>query len=175
MSGPRASVGIAKRRDADAHLDSWELGSGALDNGANCALVIEVARAIRAAGTGPRRTPRFALWNGDEQGLHGPWADARDHRAELGRLVTCVNFDAGTGPVTGPVTGYLPGGRSDTLGALREALAPLASWGMGAHARHQRRHRPPRFIPKPFVLGVLLSDGVPCGADKRLNHQSSRG
>lgn len=112
-----------------AHLDSWEMGTGALDNGANCALVIEVARAIRAAGIRPRRTLRFALWNGEEQGLLGSWAYARDHRSELDRVVAYVNFDAGTGPVTG----YSLGGRSDTLAAVREALAPLDSWGMNAH------------------------------------------
>lgn len=112
-----------------AHLDSWELGTGALDNGANCALVIEVARAIRAAGIKPRRTLRFALWNGEEQGLLGSWAYARDHRSELDRVVAYINFDAGTGPVTG----YSLGGRSDTLAAVREALAPLESWGMNAH------------------------------------------
>jgi Zn-dependent M28 family amino/carboxypeptidase len=112
-----------------AHLDSWEMGTGALDNGANCALVIEVARAIRAAGIKPRRTLRFALWNGEEQGLLGSWAYARDHRSELDRVVAYVNFDAGTGPVTG----YSLGGRSDTLAAVRDALALLDSWGMNAH------------------------------------------
>ena len=112
-----------------AHLDSWEMGSGALDNGANCALVVEVARAIRAAGVKPRRTLRFALWNGEEQGLLGSWAYARDHRAELDRVVAYVNFDAGTGHVTG----YSLGGRSDTLAAVREVLKPVESWGMNAH------------------------------------------
>lgn len=112
-----------------AHLDSWEMGTGALDNGANCALVIEVARAIRAAGIRPRRTLRFALWNGEEQGLLGSWAYARDHRSELDRVAAYINFDAGTGAVTG----YSLGGRSDTLAAVREALAPLDSWGMNAH------------------------------------------
>jgi hypothetical protein len=112
-----------------AHLDSWELGSGALDNGANCALVVEVARAVRAAGIRPRRTLRFALWNGEEQGLFGSWAYARDHREELDDLVAYVNFDSGTGPVTG----YSLGGRGDIEAAVREVLAPLDSWGMGAH------------------------------------------
>src|SRR5271169_5213 len=51
-----------------AHLDSWELGTGALDNGCNAALVIEVARAIRATGLLPRRTIRFVLFSGEEQG-----------------------------------------------------------------------------------------------------------
>ena len=112
-----------------AHLDSWEMGTGALDNGANCALVIEVARAIRAAGIRPRRTLRFALWNGEEQGLLGSWAYARDHRKELDRVVAYINIDGGTGHVTG----YSLGGRADIEAAAREVLQPLESWGMNAH------------------------------------------
>ncbi|MDQ5873086.1 MAG: M28 family peptidase, partial [Acidobacteriota bacterium] len=53
-----------------AHLDSWDLGTGALDNGVNCALVVEVARAI-AAGPRPKRTVRFVLFTGEETGLLG--------------------------------------------------------------------------------------------------------
>ena len=112
-----------------AHLDSWELGSGALDNGANCALVVEVARAVRAAGIRPRRTLRFVLWNGEEQGLLGSWAYAREHRKELDRVVAYVNFDGGMGQVTG----YSLGGRSDLLAGTREALKPVESWGMNEH------------------------------------------
>ena len=51
-----------------AHLDSWELGTGALDNGCNAALVIEAARAIKASGLVPRSTIRFVLFSGEEQG-----------------------------------------------------------------------------------------------------------
>ena len=51
-----------------AHLDSWDLGTGALDNGCNVALVIDIARQMRRLGLVPRRTIRFALWNGEEQG-----------------------------------------------------------------------------------------------------------
>src|SRR5213596_3961763 len=54
-----------------AHLDSWELGTGALDNGCNAALVIEAARAIKATGLLPRRTIRFVLFSGEEQGTIG--------------------------------------------------------------------------------------------------------
>ncbi len=112
-----------------AHLDSWELGSGALDNGCNSALVVEVARAIHAAGITPRRTIRFVLWNGEEQGLLGSWAYARAHRAELDRVVAYVNFDGGIGHVTG----YSLGGRKDIEAAVREILKPVESWGMNAH------------------------------------------
>ncbi len=53
-----------------AHLDSWELGTGALDNGCNAALVVDALRAIKASGVKPRRTIRFILFSGEEQGLH---------------------------------------------------------------------------------------------------------
>src|SRR2546430_17614485 len=56
-----------------AHLDSWELGTGALDNGCNAALVIEAARAIKATGLLPRRTIRFILFSGEEQGAIGSY------------------------------------------------------------------------------------------------------
>ncbi|MGH9789960.1 MAG: M28 family peptidase [Candidatus Acidiferrales bacterium] len=112
-----------------AHLDSWELGSGALDNGCNSALVVEVARAIRAAGIKPRRTIRFALWNGEEQGLLGSWAYARAHRSELDRFVAYVNIDGGIGHITG----WSLGGRGDSVAGVREALAPVESWGMNGH------------------------------------------
>lgn len=113
-----------------AHLDSWELGSGALDNGCDAALVIEVARAIRAAGLHPRRTLRFALWNGEEEGLLGSWAYTWAHReSDLDHIVAYLNFDGGVGRFTG----YATGGRTEDLPALREILKPVESWGGNAH------------------------------------------
>ncbi len=108
-----------------AHLDSWDLGTGALDNGCNAALVIDAARVIRATGVPPRRSVRFALFTGEEQGLLGSWAYARAHRAELDRMIAAIVFDAGNGAVTG----FLLGGRKDTFPAVQEALAPAAALG----------------------------------------------
>lgn len=112
-----------------AHLDSWELGTGALDNGCNAALVIEAARAFHAAGARPRRTMRFVLFSGEEQGLLGSWAYVRAHRDELDRTVAVVIYDAGMGRVPG----YSLGGRRDAEAAVREALAPVESWGSNHH------------------------------------------
>jgi carboxypeptidase Q len=112
-----------------AHLDAWDLGSGALDNGANVALVIEVARAIRAAEITPRRTLRFLLWNGEEQGLQGSRAYVRRHRDELDRFVTYLNIDGGVGRVVG----FAVAGRPEVENALREVLVPLAGWGVDQH------------------------------------------
>jgi carboxypeptidase Q len=112
-----------------AHLDSWELGTGALDNGCNAAMVIEAARAIKATGLLPRRTIRFILFSGEEQGLIGSWQYVRAHRDELDKYRGVVIFDAGVGRVTG----YSLGGRRDIEPAIREILKPFAGWGVDQH------------------------------------------
>ena len=62
---------------AGAHLDSWHTGTGATDNAAGSAVVMEAARILKALGVKPRRTIRFALWTGEEQGLFGSIAYVR--------------------------------------------------------------------------------------------------
>jgi carboxypeptidase Q len=57
-----------------AHLDSWHGGTGATDNAAGCAVVMEAVRILQALGVEPRRTIRIALWSGEEQGLMGSLA-----------------------------------------------------------------------------------------------------
>jgi len=113
-----------------AHLDSWELGTGALDNGCNAALVIEAARAIKASGLLPRRTIRFILFSGEEEGLFGSWAYVKEHRAEMDKYRGVVIFDSGIGRVTG----YSLGGRRDIEPAVREILKPFAGWGVDDHS-----------------------------------------
>jgi hypothetical protein len=112
-----------------AHLDSWELGTGALDNGCNAALVIEAARAIKATGLLPRRTIRFVLFSGEEQGTIGSFEYVKAHRAELDKIRAMITFDAGIGRVTG----YSLGGRRDIEAGVREVLKPLESWGANNH------------------------------------------
>ena len=112
-----------------AHLDSWDLGTGALDNGCNAALVIEAARAIKATGLVPRRTIRFVLFSGEEQGMYGSWQYALAHRAELDKIRGVVVFDSGVGRVTG----YSLTGRGDIEAGVREILKPLDSWDIGHH------------------------------------------
>src|SRR6266852_3769147 len=104
-----------------AHLDSWELGTGALDNGCNAALVIEAARAIKATGLLPRRTIRFVLFSGEEQGTVGSFEYVKAHRAELDKIRAMITYDAGIGRVTG----YSLGGRRDIETGVREVLKPL--------------------------------------------------
>ncbi|MGB7202706.1 MAG: M20/M25/M40 family metallo-hydrolase [Pyrinomonadaceae bacterium] len=61
------------------HLDSWHGGTGATDNGAGCAVMMEAVRIIHTLGLKPRRTIRIALWSGEEQGLLGSRAYVRQH------------------------------------------------------------------------------------------------
>ena len=112
-----------------AHLDSWELGTGALDDGCNAALVIEAARAIKATGLVPRRTIRFILFSGEEQGTIGSYGYVRQHRAEMDKIRGMIVFDTGSGRVTG----YSTGGRADIEPAVREILKPLDSWNVNNH------------------------------------------
>ncbi len=112
-----------------AHLDSWELGTGALDNGCNAALVIEAARAIKATELVPRRTIRFILFSGEEQGTVGSFEYVKAHRAEMDKIRAMITFDAGIGRVTG----YSLGGRRDFEAGVREVMKPLDAWGATQH------------------------------------------
>lgn len=108
-----------------AHLDSWDLGTGALDNGANVALLIDVARQMRKLGLKPARTLRFALWNGEEQGMYGSWGYTKTHAAELDRHTVAASFDIGCGRITG----FFTGGRPGLPALVDQALAPVKGLG----------------------------------------------
>ncbi len=110
-----------------AHLDSWDLGTGALDSGCNAALVIEAARDIHLTGLRPRRSIRFVLFGGSEQGLLGSHAYVLAHRAELDHAIAAILFNKGSGRVTG----FSLGGRRDIEPGVRESLEPFSSWGVG--------------------------------------------
>jgi hypothetical protein len=82
-----------------AHLDSWDLGTGATDNGTGSTAVLEAARTLQALGVKPRRTIRFVLFSGEEQGLNGSKAYVQAHKEELGRISGVLVHDSGTGKV----------------------------------------------------------------------------
>jgi hypothetical protein len=109
-----------------AHLDSWELGTGALDNGCNAALVVDALRAIKASGLKPRRSMRFILFSGEEEGLLGSRAYAVAHRPELDKAAGVIIYDSGTGKTTG----FADGGRKDLLDTAKRLIAPLGQFGL---------------------------------------------
>jgi hypothetical protein len=141
---------------AGAHLDSWVAGDGAADNGAGAAVVMEAARILSSLGVHPKRTLRFALWSGEEQGLLGSGAYIEKHFArrppetdpnladmgpyftqdtypvetlpEFAELAAYFNIDNGSGKVRGIHTE----GNFAVVPVLREWLAPFGSMGATA-------------------------------------------
>ena len=90
-----------------AHLDSWDLGTGAIDDGFGVAAVLGAANAIIAAGIKPKRTIRFVLFTGEEQGLLGSKAYVRAHADELNNVICAFALDWGNGPITKlPLAGH---------------------------------------------------------------------
>jgi len=81
------------------HLDSWDLGTGATDNGTGSMAVLAAARALQKLGVKPKRTIRFVLFTGEEQGLNGSKAYVKAHQNELGKISGVLVHDSGTGKV----------------------------------------------------------------------------
>ena len=113
-----------------AHLDSHDLGTGALDNGSNVTMLIDIARQMVRLGLQPERTIRFALWNGEEQGLVGSWRYTESHEDELDNHVMAASFDIGTGRITG----FFTGGRAQLPAMVDEYLEPVT--GLGPFEQH---------------------------------------
>jgi hypothetical protein len=93
-----------------AHLDSWHGGTGATDNGAGSAVMIEVMRILKTLNLPLDRTVRIGLWSGEEQGLLGSKAYVKEHFADRETMVTTdqharfsayYNLDNGTGKIRG--------------------------------------------------------------------------
>lgn len=114
----------------NAHLDSWDLGQGAQDNGAGCLLAMECARLIGQLNPRPRRTVRVLLAAGGVTGGHGMMAYLESHQTELSRHLAVIEVDGGSGPGRGffwaPFRSEGTGRfRSLDLEGLRASLAPL--------------------------------------------------
>ncbi|MGB8492777.1 MAG: M28 family peptidase [Candidatus Acidiferrum sp.] len=106
-----------------ADLDSWDLSEGATDNGTGSSSVLAAADAILKSGLRPRRTIRFVLFAGEEQGLLGSLAYIKQHQNEMKNHLGDVVLDEGQGPVSE----FQLGGRSDLLPAFEPFLRALAN------------------------------------------------
>jgi hypothetical protein len=106
-----------------AHLDSWDLGTGASDNGTGSVATLEAARIIARSGVKPKRTIRFVLFTGEEQGLIGSRKYAETHAAEADSMQAVIVLDNGVGAITGQALQ----GRPDLYGLWRSLLAPVRS------------------------------------------------
>src|SRR6267378_427823 len=106
-----------------AHLDSWDLSEGTTDNGTGSASVLGSAEAIVRSGMKPRRTIRFVLFTGEEQGLDGSFAYMKQHHGEMANHLGNLVLDSGQGPVKE----FMLGGRDDLVASFRPFVESLAS------------------------------------------------
>jgi hypothetical protein len=137
-----------------AHLDSWDFGTGAQDNATGVAMVVEAARAIAALEEPPRRSIRFVLWGGEEQGQLGSTAFVRTHASELDRVVAYLNSDAGTGKLIG----WTSPGRDEVVRGVR-ALTGNVLDELGAGTFDQSLRYAFQSDGAPFILaGIPILD-----------------
>lgn len=166
-SGPvPASITVGEIRGSElpderviigGHLDSWDLGQGALDNGTGAMAVLEAARTLKALGWKPKRTITFILFTGEEQGGVGVETFMKNHAGEVPKMDAVLVHDTGTGKVfsialenlyeTGPLM-------AEIYEPLREVfeLQPLSTryFGSSDHVAFLRAGVPAYFcIQKP--------------------------
>ena len=103
------------------HLDSWDLSEGSTDNGMGSSCTLGAADAILRSGMKPRRTIRFVLFTGEEQGLDGSFAYVKQHQAEMANHLGSLILDNGQGPVRA----FQLGGRDDLVEAFKPFAAAL--------------------------------------------------
>jgi Zn-dependent M28 family amino/carboxypeptidase len=106
-------------------LDSWGLGTGGNDNGCNVVMMIDIARQMMRLGIKPKRTLRFVLWNGEEQGLIGSWRYTRAHADELDNHIMACSIDIGSGRILG----FFTNGREEIIEPINRALRPVKGLG----------------------------------------------
>ena len=132
-----------------AHLDSWDLGTGALDDGAGVAIVMEAAQLISELPKHPKRTIRVVLYGSEETGLLGGMAYAKQHAKELDKIIVASEPDHGQGPVYRFQTG-VKDTNEVTLHQIRRSLTPL-----GVTTGNNLSHGSSDIEP-------LFDAGVPC-------------
>jgi carboxypeptidase Q len=112
-----------------AHIDSWNLGPGAGDNGLGSSILLETARVLSSLKIRPKRTIRFILFTGEEQGLIGSMEYVRRHESELDNIILVTNLD---------MTGLSYPGRLNMMGCrefreeLKDLLKVLEGFGIDA-------------------------------------------
>jgi len=182
---------------AGAHLDSWVAGDGAADNGAGSAMIMEAARILAATGVRPRRTIRFALWAGEEQGILGSMAYVTQHlatrgapddgkggqgmqryygftnrwpvtpRPGYGELAAYFNIDNGSGKLRGLYAESNPA----VVPIFREWLAPFAAMGANTVALRPTGSTDHVFIQSVGIPGFqFIQDPLDYGS--RVHHSA---
>jgi carboxypeptidase Q len=115
------------------HLDSWDVGQGAQDDGAGTVIAMEAARLIQSLGLKPRRTIRVVLWTNEENGLRGGKAYRDAHRAELKDIIAAVETDSGSERVKAfglDLRKATPEAKASALASLKSVGAVMEPFGV---------------------------------------------
>jgi len=139
-----------------AHLDAWDAGTGAHDDGAGCAMVLAAARQLLQQDLRPRRTVRVVLFTAEENGVHGGRAYLEAHRDELDRHVLALESDSGS---------YAP--RGFTIDADDTVIADIAA-RCAPLARLAPEHWIVRRGGSGADIGFIVREGV-VGAGHRVD------
>lgn len=131
------------------HIDSWDVGQGAMDDAGGSVAAWEAVRLMKALGLRPRRTVRVVLWTNEENGIEGGRAYRDTHKAQLGRHVMAMESDGG---VFEP-KGFAFAGSDSAAALVREAAALLGAIGATSVER----------VPESpeADIGPLVEQGVP--------------
>jgi carboxypeptidase Q len=126
------------------HLDSWDLGTGALDDGAGVAIAMATANLLHEQRLRPNRTIRIVAWMGEERGLLGARAYGKEHAAEIANHFAAIENDSGAGHAMGI---YITGDR--TLATLFQPVAEILD-ASGAGILRDLKDPAPDLIPLYF-------------------------
>jgi carboxypeptidase Q len=148
-----------------AHFDSWDLAEGSTDNGTGSASVLGAAEAIARSAQRPRRTIRFVLFTGEEQGLLGSFAYVKQHEPEMANHLGGLVLDTGQGPLS-----KFQLGRDD----LEEAFEPFVNFLSSFGQFRVERDASFDTDTGPFILagipGINMEQNSP---DYKFTHHSA--
>jgi carboxypeptidase Q len=116
------------------HIDSWDVGQGAMDDGGGCVAAWEAVRLLKELGLQPRRTVRVVLWTNEENGGKGARGYREQHKDEMPKHVLAMESDDGTFKPTGfAFSGSQKA--ADRILEIAELLKPIQAnqilWGAG--------------------------------------------
>ena len=109
------------------HLDSWDLGTGAIDDGAGCVMAMQTVQLLKQLRLRPKRTIRVVLWMNEENGLMGARSYMNDHKSEVANHFAAIEADAGAGRPMG----FVAAGKPEILTLLQPLATILQTQGAG--------------------------------------------
>jgi carboxypeptidase Q len=133
------------------HLDSWDLGTGAVDDGAGCAITMAAAEFIKRKGLRPRRSIRVVLFANEENGLDGAKAYMAAHQARIPQMQAIAEADLGQGPVVRFSSFVAP----EALPLVKQMAAVLAPLGIEAGNNEA--------WPGPDMMGLRMAGAASFG------------